>query len=335
MNVKQITRFLEAIGRQSTERNGDWIHASCPFASIRHENGTDSKPSFGILVGPGDSRVYCLSCFYAGTCGDVVVALQREGLQCNTGDALDAIIEATDGAELGFEGDDEYEKDAFAEPEPDHVYPAELLDSFEPAYAEWYDDQHAHCWTVHPYLDEREVSYEVAKHLDLRWDVWRRRIIFPVRDFEGQLRGLHGRHVPGEQFAPDDPHVTYKMYPSGGKTNPEVWLGEHWLDPDRPVLIAESVFDLARVLELYDNCLSPLTAGLKAEKVARLQGAVEIVTIFDSDKAGERARKRLHKEMGCPIRDVILPPGKDAGETPLGQLHDLLEPHLELKGDWL
>lgn len=326
MNPKQIETFLAAVGRKPGPRSGKWVHTACPLAQWRHEGGTDSDPSFGVRDQPGDSRVHCFSCNYSGTAGDLVVELTRLGGEIDVNAALNVLVEAEEGVPLELKGKG-YEVDVFEPSEPPHVYPEEILDAFEPAIGDG---------VVHPYLETRHVPYAVVEKLALLWDPYRYRIVFPVRDFEGRLRGLHGRHDPEYPYAADDVSVPYKMYPYEGETNAHVWLGEHWLDPEEIVVVAESVFDLARCLEVYDNVLSPLTAGLNVKKTKRLQGVARIVTVFDNDKAGERARKRLRMDLhGVWMKHVYLPPGKDAGDLPPGQLADLLGAYVPgVREDW-
>ena len=207
------------------------------------------------------------------------------------------------------------------------MYPEEFLERFESAGFE----SGAGVYELHPYLSERRVTVEVAQRLLLMWDPYRKRVLFPVRDFKGRLRGVHGRHDPDHPFAAGDVSSKYKMYPWRNKTNSHVWLGEHFVDLTDTVLVAESVFDLCRALEIYPNSVSPLTASLSRRKVDRLVEATRIVTLFDTDKAGDRARKRLHDWLpGSEIVDVILPPGKDAADMDTDRLRELCKSPLGL-----
>lgn len=332
MNAQEIAKFLDAIGAKPGVPQGPWIHAPCPLAPWEHEGGTDSDPSFGIKIGPGDSRVHCFSCDFSGTAGDVVMQLHRHGAQINFAAALGVVAAAVEESPVELTTG-EYEAEMFASREPPHIYPEELLGATEPAYYR-HDPEGAFGglgWARHPYLVERRVTPEVAVKLDLRWDPYRYRIVFPVRDFEGRLRGLHGRHVPDEPFAPE-PRVAYKMYPHEGQTNPHIWLGEHWLDAEQPLLIAESVFDLCRCLELYPNTVSPLTASIRSHRIQRLLGVDRVVTVFDADKAGDKARKRLRQALpDATVHDVILDHGRDAADYATAELAEKLW-MLELNG---
>jgi len=314
----QISKWLQAIGTKAVEGQGtDWVHASCPFASWRHQHGQDEHPSFGVKPGPGESRCYCLACDWSGTQTDALMLLHEHGVVTNYVEALALIEEAEDGAPL-VGGAPEYEE-KWDEKPPEHIYPEYLLEAFEEAYDE-------ETGAVHPYLKGRDTPYEVAAKLDLRWDAYRRRILFPVRDGLGRLRGLHGRAVEFPAGGPEWEHdKPYKMYPFEGQTNAHVWLGEHWAEGDRLLVVAESVFDLARVLEVYDNVIAPLSATLSLKKIARIRNAEQIVTIFDEDKAGKRARAKLDYYLtDTDLIHIRLEPGQDAGDLSHTEMKDLL-----------
>ena len=148
-----------------------------------------------------------------------------------------------------------------------------MFEALEPA---WAGDGE----TVHPYLETRSVTAQIAQALNICWDDYRKRIVFPIRDFKGRLRGLHGRTVH------DHVEPVYRMYPYENKTNPHVWLGEPWVDFEKPVLMVESVFDLARAYPVYPNIVSPLRASLSKVQLERMKGARTVITLFDGDKAG-------------------------------------------------
>lgn len=317
MNPTAIRRWLRLIGvAKFGDEGSDWLNCCCPLAEWEHQSGTDRTPSFGVKIEPGDSQVYCFSCTFGGQQSDVLMQLEAHSVEINYAEAWDAIWEAESTAELSVDGEG-YEEDVHGPKTPEHIYPEFLLtETTEPAYAE---DQ------VHPYLARRGVTFEVAERWDIRLDPYRRRIVTPVRDFDGRLRGLHGRHLGGD-YAIDDVHSKYKMYPHAGQTNPHVWLGEHLIDLERPILMPESKFDLFKCNQLYDNVITPLTASLSREKVARLMSAVEIVTFFDGDDAGERARSRLREWLpDTEVRHIKPEAGFDADETDLDLIWEYLK----------
>jgi hypothetical protein len=207
-----------------------------------------------------------------------------------------------------------------AEAEPYVTYPELWLATFHHAIASP---------RAATYLRHRGLSDSVITALDLRYDTERDAVCFPVRDFAGDLCGLRARRI-----APTDDQPRYHIYKTGtGQHNRLVWYGESWLNFDKPVVMCESVFDAASVFRVYENVCAPMTAGFTEDRAKRMRQAVEIVTLFDSDKAGDGARKRVNKFLSAAQVTHVFPPEgkKDAGEMTVTELRELLSSLLKLK----
>ena len=177
------------------------------------------------------------------------------------------------------------------------------------------------------YLHERGVLGVMCERLELRADTSQKRICFPVRDFKHRLVGLHGRCV----HANVDPR--YRMYQYAGQTNPQVWLGEDWVDTSRPILVVEGPFDLASCLRVYPNVVSPLWATPSLEKLRRMGDALEWVTLYDRGGGGDSGRAQVSKALGSDYVVTHLKPPehrKDPGECSVPELQELLAKHLQL-----
>jgi len=122
MNRPQIEQWLLAIGSEAESSSvSDWVHGACPFAHWNHESGTDSNPSFGVQLGPGESKTYCLACGASGKQYDVMLKLKHLGLQFDFHTAAELVYAAEDGEPL-VELPDPYEKQ-FDEKATPHLYP--------------------------------------------------------------------------------------------------------------------------------------------------------------------------------------------------------------------
>lgn len=328
MNLKQIKQWLQCLGADTAASvSGEWVQCTCILAPWRHEKGTDSNPSLGIRISKkAAGQVHCFACDFGGDQMDLLRELKQlvkseppgqEPHQYDFAGAMKMLVDAEEDAPLSLGDIGDYEEDVTSIHKDEGVmFPESWLNSFPQSYG-------------HPYLQTRDggpVPFAVAKALDLRYDPYRKRVCFPIRDRKGFLRGFHGRDVTGES------PLKYLMYTYHKETNPMVWLGEHWVDFDRPVVIAESVFDLARIYQVYRNVVCPLTASIGPEKIKRMGDAMEVFCIMDEDKAGQRASDKLQKYLpGTVFKVVHLPEGcKDPGAMSVHQVALMLEPHLPL-----
>lgn len=324
MNADQIRSWLSLLGAQQIKVGPGWVNCSCPLAPYRHQSGKDSHPSFGIQISTVESHCFCLACHFHGKQMDLIYELVRCGAPISKHEAMQLIVASTEEIPILVVPPD-YEE--LNKPIVLVEYPESMREKFEPAY---YQGQ------VHPYLLERSVTYSCAKHLDLRFDPARRRIVFPVRDYGGVLRGLHGRLiVPGNL-----PYLGYPS-PSGATNMRHTWLGEHLVRKDLPVVIVESVFDYTATWRVWENLLSPLRSSISKEQLSRISWIQSAVIFMDLDEAGERARVKLQKffsKKKISYADAYVPSGlvdeqgkpvKDPGNLSERMIFDILLPFLE------
>lgn len=314
MNAQQIRKWLALLGETHLDADTEWVRTHCPLAPWTHERGTDRNPSFGVKVQPGESFCHCFSCRDAsGSQTELLIKLRAHlGDSVHTVEfkqAMRMIVAEEDDDGVDLELDLEEDLD-------DQVFPESWLASFQPAYS---GDQ------VHWYLEQRGVPARVAAELDLRYMHSQDRVCFPIRNWDGDLIGLHGRAVE------DDVQPRYRVIRYRGQKNLLGWLGESWVKPWEPVVLAESVFDLARVYQVYRNVMCPLTASLSDRKVERIAVLDHVVTYFDSDKAGDFARARVERCLAKPtVVEHLRPIGQDPGDMTVAQVAEQLEGVVDL-----
>lgn len=313
MDEKRIELFLQALNstpKQNQNREG-WVQAECPLAKWAHEKGTDNSPSFGIRIKPeAISTAHCFSCNFSGDLMDLVLDIGSHlGVDndptLNLPGALELLADEEEGALLEIP---DWEEGKQGPPET-VVWPESVLKGY------------VNAWDVElakQYLLTRGVAQEGALDWQLIWDGDDKRVVFPIRDWDGNLTGCHGRSVvPGAK-------LRYLSYGHKGQRNMLVWFGEHAVDPEKPVILTESVFDLLRLVNVYPNVLAALSAGLSKFKVDRVGGFPEYLSWFDYGKGGEVSRNALDKYLpGCRH---ITPTEEedDAGATPLGEIWEKL-----------
>ena len=286
----------------------------------------DRNPSFGIEVSPVKiSKCHCFSCGFAGELTDLITLLRhkvRKDVEAKAPvpnydfkTALQLIAQEEDGGILSFVHADEEEDKTVT-----HYFDEDWLSSFK-SYRKFED--------ARAYLASRNVPKWVADDLDLRFDARERRICFPVRDFNGDLVGLHGRGIDKHPIPP------YRMYTDtypnkGGHNNPLIWYGEDKVDFEKPVVVVESVFDYARVYECYKNVICPLTAEIKKDKILRVQDMVVCIDMFDGDDPGRRASSRMRKELShVRFKTIRLKEGTDPGKMSVMDVRKILKKYLK------
>lgn len=319
MNLEQAKQFALAVGTKVESVSGQWARCKCPLAPWTHDSGKDSNPSFGLSYGENiESAFHCWAC-ESGDLHRLISLLDFHGAKPPKYDLRTAtkmwIDEESGDVAMTF---NESGEDNFTD--EDIVWPEEFLDTFIPAHR---------VPMAMRYLNARRVSKKVARALDIRWDLSRRVVAFPVRNWSGELVGLRGRYIePGTSGA------RYHDYGYRGQRNKLPWYGEHTVDLDRPVVMVESVFDYASVWRVYRNTLAPLTVGLSGAKCRRVNSAYEIYTLFDNGRGGDKGRDKLVKELvpsGSIITHLYPPDHRDdPGDMRKKELRKLLKKHIVL-----
>ncbi len=324
MNRHDISAWLTALGASvpiSQPRAG-WIVSECPLGNWRHDNGKSGPDAFGVRLDPAVPFCNCFSCGFHGDAADLTLELRHlektspSGIPRDFGVAQALIEKADKEFDLNLDGPGVEE--LLAMKSLMHPFDEEWLASFKPVLS---------FKKARDYLATRNAPDEVLEAMDVRWDSQQERICFPIRDFKGRLMGLHGRAT--------HPNIVprYRMYNPHGNTNPLIWLGESWIDTDKPILVVEGPFDLVSAARVYRNICSPLFANPSFDKIRRMGDCLEVVTLLDRGKAGNQGRARFEKSLpGSKVVGLIPPAhvGKDPGEMSVDELIDLLEPFLPL-----
>jgi hypothetical protein len=260
---------------------------SCPFAPWTHAKKTDEHPSFGIIIKDGDRSAYkCLSCGVKG---------RLSGLPTRLG---------------GYRKEDYSKLRAWAEG-------AEFSASISKPIPKWEDadpvaiDHNAYgglAQTVRgsvgdfplalsvAYLRKRGLSYVDIMRLNLRYDAWQQRVLFPVYDSNDMFRGFTGRSTMRvNTWTKQNPKVR-DYY---GLNKREVFLklpGKQ----DGIKLIGEGLFDFATFVRFgYRNARAILGTALTPEKIAILIDEAEPAYFFmDNDLAGWQALFGVFKPDG-------------------------------------
>lgn len=301
-----------------------WVVAKCPFAPWLHDAGVDKNPSFGISVREhGESRFNCFSCNKRGWLGDLVPILTRmcpkeeRPAGYDLGKAYQVIV-SEETAELYGSDVPDYDKHLHRR-DHDFAFSEEWMRSFMPA---------TNFPEAMEYLHSRYMTVEMVKHFNVRFDTSQDRVCFPIRNWKGELVGLHGRLIrpKAHEFEP-----IYRMYRFMEDKNVLPWFGEHEVDPRQRVIVTESVFDRTNVWRYHKNVIAPLSAGIGKLKIERIERCKDVITLFDNGKGGDSARAQMDKYFKGKKLRHLKPPGEtdDAGVMTYDQMESTLSLYIK------
>lgn len=323
MKRENVIKFLKLLGAKapSSQPRAGWTVSECPLQAWNHDGGKSSAEVFGVKDEAGDAHANCFACGWHGKLSTLVLEMRHKNtvnpaVEVDWGKAFHMIEEAEEDTTLDLDFPD-IEEMMLGKKNELHEFPIWWLESFPWAWE---------APAAVAYLKDRNVAENVWKLLGLRWDPIEQRICFPVLDFNGTLRGLHGRAIK-EKVEP-----RYRMYQQAGRTNPIIWLGEHWVDVERPILVVEGPFDLARVIQFYPNTVTPLFANPSIEKLNRMADALEWVTLLDRGTGGNKGRERITKAFPDHVIKHLFPPEhrKDPGAMTDQELVATLQQAVEI-----
>lgn len=306
MQLNEIKLVLNQCGLtdgEILETKPGQLSVCCPLAPWFHNSGKDSNPSMGIRY-DGDYTIYhCFTCGESGKLWSLVEsigtlkndpklqALALEVLQKdqpNLFSMVDAIDWCDDKPSLDFEI-------------PDMPMHERMLDHFDAV--ELHDKPME-------YLRDRNVPEVEWERFKLRYDRKQDRLVFPVFDTEGQLRGAVGRTLCGDKRK----YYNYFNMETGS------WLGGlQFFSKRKRIIIVEGFFCLirgfhwahARDADILCAFGSKLTEA-QVEILTALDAGVQIW--FDNDDAGNKGWDKLngsHSDKFLSLRRAELPPMTD------------------------
>ena len=275
MDEAGIREFLAEVGARNVKKENGWIMSSCLLAPWTHETGTDSSPSMGVSVHEDDKSIFnCFTCKKRGTLMHLL-----EQLEEYTGEDWSDLKEGFGigeefGAPLGGWARAKAQRE---EPEPPPL---------EAEYENLYEQPRGH-----PYARKRGVRNVTFRALGLQVDPDNRgveRILFPVRDRDGALRGFTGRACTEG--------VNPKVRDYHGLPKRSVLLGLHRVTSETErICITEGPFDWARLCQFFMTQypqvvpVATLYSGLTNRQEALLKAlSLPVVDFMDRDEAGRQ-----------------------------------------------
>lgn len=328
---------IEAIinARVPLKKSGTSLVACCPF----HK---EKSPSF--TVSPQKGFYHCFGCGASGSA--ITFLMEHDGMPFR-----DAVVEIAQSCGMPLPAEMQSNP---SQPTPDHT---PLYQTNEQAYR-WFRQNLKHDETAKKYLIERGMTsdtlrrfligaapdewqglkqafpdYEVNEHLlttgltrlndekNRRYDSFRSRVIFGIRDPRGRIIGFGGRVTGASEAAK---YINSPESPIFDKSSVLFGLFEAKEDIRREgfAFITEGYMDVAMLAQFgVGNAVAGMgTAFTRIQAERILTQTKSIVFCFDGDKAGRKAAMKACTTMlpildaSMDIRVLVLPDGKDPDE---------------------
>ncbi|MDY0185676.1 MAG: DNA primase [Desulfuromonadaceae bacterium] len=200
--------------------------------------------------------------------------------------------------------------------------------------------------TLCSYLKRKQIDLEQAVALGLvrrsddgrEYDMFRRRLLFPVQDSGGHAVAFGGRvldnSLPKYINSPETPlyhkgRILYGLYDARSSMRRQ-----------RRVIVVEGYFDhLALIQAGVENVVATCGTALTAEHATLLKRYVDtLVLLFDQDKAGQAACFRalpILLQAGLQVQNLSLEPGEDPDSFLARHGKEAFEERLEQTGSAL
>ena len=187
----------------------------------------------------------------------------------------------------------------------------------------------------HDKTDDEE-SQNFAKWLGSRGSFVKKRLVFPIYDEMGVIRGIETRaldkkaaNILKPKFKDmlkedilrlSDSEIRYKkFYFEKNKFLSNFYGLPHALEEiweTKTAILTEGIFDLISVAKFKKNCLSPLTANMTHYQIDWLRRyANTLIIMFDMDEKGKQSAEKIKKEFSSDFTiHIVNFKGKDLND---------------------
>lgn len=331
--IKARVSIIEVVSRYvALSRKGDRFWGLCPF----HDEKT---PSFSVL--PEKGFFHCFGCGKSGSMFDFIMEMEHlsfpEAIRNLAQEASIELEEETE-SERRKRSETEILRDLYEKIASSFHYI--LMNSAAAAHARDYLGGRAlevSSWEkfqlgyapddpewLHGFLRSKQYSEDILAKSGLfakkhaMYPIFRNRLMFPIRDWQGRVVAFGGRDLTGDSQAKyiNTPEtVLYRKR--------EIVYGLHESLPEikrqDTCLLCEGYFDVIALHQAgVEIATAPLGTAFTTEQgklVRRYAG--KAMTLFDSDKAGQAATKKaliVCESLGLETRVIRLEGAKDPAE---------------------
>ncbi len=150
------------------------------------------------------------------------------------------------------------------------------------------------------------------------YDRFRKRVMFPIINIRGNVVGFSGRALPGDEKA-GGKYVNTSDTPVYKKGENLFGMNFAKNNCAEQVIIVEGNMDAVSLHQAgVTNTVAAFGTGFTKEQVNLISRYTkEVVLMFDSDEAGQKAVRRASEQLknsGLSVKVVVIPDGKDPDE---------------------
>jgi DNA primase len=290
LDYDKLAEELDLQGVYYGGEDGKWLRACCPLHN-------EARPSFGIAI---DSGVWkCFVCGY-GTVDDLVSRIQGTSRD-DAREWLKDVCALDEEALMGY----------LRALRKKHKAEEERINrSFSEAHLMLFRTKKI---TRFQTLFDRGFTFDTLEHLEVGYDLVRKRITFPVRDMRGNLVGITGRALK------KDAELRWKIYWKYAKSN--YLYHAHDCIKNAPLAVVEGPLDAARFIQFgWKNVVALQSAHPSKNQLALIRSLSPqyVLAALDNDYAGEMGTRILLDNIldECPVFYANYPKGvNDPGEA--------------------
>ena len=311
-DIKAILSELKAIiinGKlKDVEYKPDNVRITCP--NHEHKNGHEDKPSCDIYIGDSDKVIFgtthCFACGFKGQLYNFVAEAADKSVSWAKKWLCDNFTEYTiesknilidDYIDLNYKNT------------PAVTLPDDILTS----YQSW-----------HPYLNKRNLSKDICKRFEVKYDPDSECIVFPVRDIKGNLKFLTRRSVVDKRFIIDK------------DIEKEVYLLYNIIkDSIKEVYVVESQINALTLWSWGYPAIALLGTGSDYQyKLLKKSNILKYNLCFDGDIAGDNGIERFitNTSDNVFIDVILMKRGKDVNDLTKEEFDNL---PIISSDDWL
>lgn len=294
MDSRMIVEILEDINARQIQAHSKNVQCCCFMSPYRraHRFGQDRRPSMGVSINSaGFSLVHCFACQYSAT---LLVALEE--LETKSGvDLSEVIAKARSFEQLDPDAIVRSVKRESEKERKEIIVDEALLDEYEVVRKDGSVQKVKLVPGAHQSILDRGLSIETLRAWGSRWDATFGRVMFPVRNFNGQLVGGVGRAVFQSR-------IKYFNYYHFDKS---LYLfGEHMTSRNRPVVLVEGQIDAILLWQYFkENAVDADVVALAGSIPSKhqLQKVVRnwdtVVLFMDNDFVGWDGAKTIARSI--------------------------------------